>query len=419
MEDFWCDSLGPAADRFRFPEGRASKAGNPCGDDDQCGAGELCVANFCRRACLASSQCLSTVCIVTEENGLCAVPGEDCSPSSGLTCGSDGALRNACQGAHDCPRPDDLCLGGACVSNDEPWTRDGDLWGTCDYASERCEDDAIESCDTEAPGWNVVERCAAGQCKSDGRTAFCDACVRSCGGLFDEDVLASCDGGAPTLDKDCRDGFEVCSLGDAADQEAHCRPVVPSAPPSQPVAVASGYAIDPTEVTRAQYAAFLQTNPSIVSQGEDCAWNQTFRPQDWPWFDAPERAVQVDYCDAVAYCTSVGKSLCLPTQWHDTCSVGGQYDFPYGDSYESGRCSIDPRRDVASDPECTAQSGPYAGVYDMIGGVGEWVDHCAYGPTTVRAADSCKTRGTSVSQSCEIERTVRRDSIAGIRCCAL
>lgn len=419
MEDFWCDSIGLAADRFRFPEGRASKAGNPCGDDDQCGAGELCRDNYCRRACLASSQCLSTVCLIDDEGGLCALSQDDCAPGDGTTCGADGLERMVCAGASDCPHDNDLCLGGACYSNDEPVSRNGNPWGTCPYARERCEDDRVEQCDTLGPGWKKLEQCRADQCKSTGIEAYCDACVRSCGGIHAEDVYASCDSAEAELDTDCRDAFEVCSTGDANDEPAHCRAIVTSEPATSPVQVGAGgnaWRIDPTEVTRAQYAAFLQKSPSIVSQAEDCLWNETYRPPDWPWFDSPERAVQADFCDAAAYCKSVGKELCSAQQWYDTCSAGGQNDFPYGDTFEAGACSIDPRRDVGTSPDCST-TPPFAGVYDMVGGVGEWTDSCQHGSTSVRAADSCRTRGTSASQDCSVERTVRRDSVAGIRCC--
>jgi len=420
MEDFWCDSLGTSGDRFRFPEGRASKAGNPCGHDDQCGAGELCVDNYCRRACLASSQCLNNICIVDATGGLCSVPSnDDCVATDGLACGADGKLRNRCSLPNDCPRADDLCLGNACVSNDEAACK-GKPWGECKFASERCQSDKVEACDTAGPGWTKVESCLADQCKSTGLTAFCDSCQRSCGGVHAEDVFASCDAGEPSLEVDCKDAFEVCSTGDTNTDEPFCRTIVAGVPASKSVEVGNGtqWGIDPTEVTRAQYAAFLQKSPSTVSQRPECAWNETYRAPDWPWFEAPERAVQVDFCDAQAYCASVGKSLCSASQWYDTCSSGGTSDFPYGDAFESGRCSIDPRRDVGTNPECGAATGPFTGVVDMIGGVGEWTDSCAQGTTTVRAADTCKTRGTSASQGCDVERMVRRDSVAGIRCCS-
>jgi len=307
------------------------------------------------------------------------------------------------------------------MSNDEATTANGKLWGACDFGKERCEKDRVESCDTAGPGWTKVEQCLADQCKSTGLTAFCDACQRSCGGVHAEDVFASCDSDEPALELDCKDAFQVCSTGDTNTDEAYCRDIVPSAPASQPVEVGSGsqWRIDPTEVSRAQYAAFLQKAPSIVSQRPDCVWNQSYRPPDWPFFEAPERAVQVDFCDAQAYCASLGRSICSVPEWYDTCSSGGANEFPYGDAFESGRCSIDPRRDVGTNPECAAQTGPFAGVVDMIGGVGEWIDSCEKGATTVRAADSCKTRGTSASQGCEAERLVRRDSVSGIRCCSL
>ncbi len=421
MEDFWCDSLGTATDRFRFPEGRASNAGKACVEDHECGAGELCRESVCRRACLASSQCLDKICIVGEEGGLCTVRSETCEATEpGTICGNDGQLRQACQRQSDCPRAEDLCLGDACYSNDEEINKDDKLWGTCKFGNERCQNDRIESCDTVAPGWVKVEQCQEDQCKSTGLDAFCDACVRSCGGLHAEDVMSSCDAGEPQVELDCRDAYEVCSTGDDNREEPHCRDIVAGVPPTASVQVgaSSTWRIDPTEVTRAQYAAFLQKSPSIVSQSEDCAWNATYRAPDWPWFDAPDRAVQVDFCDAQAYCRSVGKQLCSAPQWYDTCSSGGANNFPYGDVFEQGRCAIDPRRDVGTNPECAAESGPFSGVMDMIGGVGEWVDACERGPTTVRAADSCKTRGTSASQSCEVERLVRRDSVAGFRCCS-
>lgn len=431
MEDFWCDSLGLAWDRFRFPEGRASKAGKPCSHDNQCGAGEYCIdasgqpstagssdgQATCRRACLASSQCLDEVCIVREDSALCSVPAESCTPEPGLVCGGDGALRLSCENHGDCPRAGDLCLGGACVSNDEAAVRRaGKSWGECDFGTERCNGDTIEVCDRIAPGWNAIETCGEGQCAESDGEAFCDSCVRSCVG---EDVYASCDGGAPALAIDCRDGFEVCSNGDAGDEPAHCRPVISAEPPAAPAQVGgeSGWHIDATEVSRAQYLTFLQTHPAPEAQRPECAWNTSFSPPDWPWFDSPHRAVQADHCDAVAYCASVGRRLCTVDEWYGTCSAGGTQDYPYGDTYASGVCSVDPRRDVGSSPECTGTGG-FSGVYDMIGGVGEWLDTCTLGTTSVRAADSCKTRGTSASQSCEVERTLRRDSIAGIRCCA-
>ena len=60
----------------------------------------------------------------------------------------------------------------------------------------------------------------------------------------------------------------------------------------------------------------------------------------------------------------------------------------------------------------------FDGVYDLIGGVGEWIDACAPDSGTTPAGDSCRTRGTSPSEPCTAARVMRRDSTAGFRCCA-
>lgn len=432
-DDFSCDTLGTAFDRDRWPAGRVPNAGGSCTHDFACGPGERCVDAVCRTTCLASGECPGSICLVRPEGGTCRLPGEaDCDTApADLVCGPDDTARIGCTTRLECPGPDDLCIGGACVANDESAGEDGARWGTCAAADTRCQGDVVQVCDLGGPGWNALETCPAGECLDEIAGARCDDCVSVCQG---EDVFERCGGATDfTLAVDCREAFEACSTGDDQRERPHCRAFVAAEPPSK-VVTAGGIDIDPTEVTRAQYLAFLQTRPDPKLQPPACAWNTSFAPPDGPWFTSPRRAVMVDHCDAEAYCAWAGKRLCgAPTGgpvtatmlgdastdgWFAVCTAGGQLDFPYGDVYQAGVCSDDPRRDVGSSPGCTSAVPGYTGVFDMIGGVGEWIDACVPGSGATPDADSCRTRGTSASEPCRAMRTMRRDSQAGFRCCA-
>lgn len=180
-------------------------------------------------------------------------------------------------------------------------------------------------------------------------------------------------------------------------------------PPGQPV-----FFIDATEVTIGKYAAWFETNPSLSQQETRCAWNTSFEPgaceagspcgcMDSGITVAGELAISpdvpvrcVDFCDAVAYCTGIGKHLCGGTQnlvlsgapdpsndpaqseWFYACSNGGTRAFPYGNQFSPQTCEDshgpfnDRPRNVGT-PGC--EGGP-PGVFDMSGNVEEWIDHC-------------------------------------------
>ncbi len=189
------------------------------------------------------------------------------------------------------------------------------------------------------------------------------------------------------------------------------------------VRVAEGYCVDTTEVTRAQYAAWLVTNPATVNSQDvaTCGWNTTFGPdagcqtsssvcQGTGCETHPQ--VCVDWCDAYAYCQAMGKRLCgkigggavdfndfgVPavSQWIGACSAQGQHRFPYGDVYQATACngwdsSVNGTLPVGSLPGCRTVALGYAGIYDLSGNVHEWEDSCVAGASTA----TCRTQGGS------------------------
>jgi formylglycine-generating enzyme required for sulfatase activity len=112
----------------------------------------------------------------------------------------------------------------------------------------------------------------------------------------------------------------------------------PVVEPATMVQLPAGFWIDSTEVTRAQYRAWLQTKPTYGGQPAECSWNDDYTPGcHWPAGEEPNHPVVcVDWCDAYAYCQGVGKRLCgkigggpngiddyadaTKSQWYYACS---------------------------------------------------------------------------------------------------
>jgi formylglycine-generating enzyme len=204
--------------------------------------------------------------------------------------------------------------------------------------------------------------------------------------------------------------------------------------------------VDPTEVTRADYEAWLASAPVDTGQLEECAWNASFVP------DASCMAqtavcqgacdshpqVCVDWCDAAAYCSAKGKRLCgsYPTGDDDwlkeedaselleACNETDTAQYPYGSSYAPGTCNgseagAGTTVPVGSKTGC-AHSHTAGKIHDLTGNVREWENACG-------AADYCRLRGGSFLESGEsstcwkVDKNVTRDSAApdiGFRCCA-
>jgi formylglycine-generating enzyme required for sulfatase activity len=179
--------------------------------------------------------------------------------------------------------------------------------------------------------------------------------------------------------------------------------------------VPGGYQIDATEVTRCQYFVWLETKPPVFDQLPACSWNGTFEPVHmWPPEGKGDHpVVGVDWCDAHAYCSAVGKRLCgkigggandytgfddyLTSQWHRACSSAGKNDFPYGNTYKTLACNGKEAGNattvaVGSLIDCQPGLADYAGIFDLSGNVWEWEDSCT---GDEGMADKCRLRGGS------------------------
>lgn len=194
--------------------------------------------------------------------------------------------------------------------------------------------------------------------------------------------------------------------------------------------------IDEQEVSVAQYNAFLSSSPDPSSQAVECDWNDSLEPgTECGIDDADENPITcVDWCDAQAYCRSVGKVLCRDdnakpadaevSSWFSACSAGQRNDYPYGDDYRQDLCNGADfgevmLRSASQQTGCAAENG----AINLSGNAAEWVDACN---NTSGATDDCLVRGGSYKQDanalrCETttgaDRETQRNDI-GFRCCA-
>jgi formylglycine-generating enzyme required for sulfatase activity len=142
------------------------------------------------------------------------------------------------------------------------------------------------------------------------------------------------------------------------------------------------FCMDATEVTNADYAAWLETGPDPAAQPAACAWNESFEPWDQVWpvpsdhMDHP--VTGVDFCDAEAYCRLASKRLCRPEEWVSACTHDGERVFPYGDSFIPSACNGNELGIDGSLPAgaLTSCEGGFPGLFNLAGNVTEWVDEC-------------------------------------------
>lgn len=207
--------------------------------------------------------------------------------------------------------------------------------------------------------------------------------------------------------------------------------------------------VDRTEVTRKEYAAWLNTSPSPLSQESVCSANVDFTPKTAECDDlnactsdaCPQ--VCVDWCDAYAYCKARGARLCgrfgggpiaysaytdpLVSEWFMVCSSDGLYSYPYGNEYDGSRChtpnlSSDHPKETGTHPMCRSPRPGFEDVLDLSGNVAEWEHAC----DSSSGSANCRARGGGFMDSpshtmCGASDAYPRDfrnREVGFRCCA-
>ena len=234
---------------------------------------------------------------------------------------------------------------------------------------------------------------------------------------------------------------------DTTTEETDAGSLCPTGPGPTMVSVGT-YCIDSTEVTNAQYAAFLVAKPDVCKQSPQCAWNTSFTPSSaWPAPTGKESnpVVYVDWCDAAAYCAFAGKRLCgriaggsnptgsytdaASSQWYRACSKAGAQTYPYGSTYSSTACNggdlaVGTTVAVGTKSGC---EGAYTGLFDLSGNAWEWEDSCDVSASG--ATDPCRLRGgswsdTAPSLRCDVNFLggfTARSKVynnVGFRCCS-
>jgi formylglycine-generating enzyme required for sulfatase activity len=251
------------------------------------------------------------------------------------------------------------------------------------------------------------------------------------------------------------------SAGSAGASE--CPLSLPGPPLIRVGAGDSGLCIDATEVTRAQYAAFLDAGGPTASM-TGCSWKSSWAPS----CEDPQSSrdalpvVCVDWCDAAAFCSWAGKRLCggrnglsVPPadadkpsrdQWSFACMSGPKaHSYVYGDTFDGGACNGTDREgtgctaggscqrtSAGTIPSCQSPEKGFKGVLDLIGNVAEWEDSCVAPPgSDDPSLVTCLVRGGSVhdgsSATCaQITTSLARNAAfpvtqslasTGFRCC--
>jgi formylglycine-generating enzyme required for sulfatase activity len=209
-----------------------------------------------------------------------------------------------------------------------------------------------------------------------------------------------------------------------------------------PVNIDGKFCVDSTEVTNSQYAMFVASvSPATFTQPIYCSWNDAFAPPGWvpPANEDSYPVVNVDFCDAWAYCAWAGKRLCgklggelagygdyLNGELYYACSGGSMMlPYAYGGTYDASACDTSSFVPAPVKAFSGCKSKVYPGLYDLGDNYAVWQDMC---DGVAGRTDTCRETepsdndyGVSTDYRCDVDNGDPRDHTAeglGIRCCS-
>jgi formylglycine-generating enzyme required for sulfatase activity len=143
----------------------------------------------------------------------------------------------------------------------------------------------------------------------------------------------------------------------------------PDEAPAHAVSVAP-FEIDKTEVTNAEFAAFVKATgyKTAVEESGGGSWRDYYvEGRD------NHPVVKVSWADAEAYCTWAGKRLPAETEWEYAARGADGRIYPWGNEWNPDACNGRERgiRGTAAVGSFAAGASPF-GVLDMAGNVREW-----------------------------------------------
>jgi len=284
----------------------------------------------------------------------------------------------------------------------------------CALGQYNCKGDVLQVCNAVGSGFDDVTTCPAGTCVQGASDCRGDGGGAGTGGAAGDSGAGGSTGGTGSSS-----GSGGGTASGGTEGSGTVSPECVGTQLTQLVGVTGGFSIDATEVTRCQYEVWLASTPPTTGQVSYCGWNKDYGPScEWPANGKGKHPVVcVDWCDANAYCKSVGRRLCgqigggaiatddvsdpVKSQWYAACSAGGQNDYPYGDTYQPYACNgYDAQNggtvEVGTMPDCQSPTSGYEGVYDLSGNVWEWTDSCGENTGNL---DMCPTFGGSTLES--------------------
>ena len=231
-------------------------------------------------------------------------------------------------------------------------------------------------------------------------------------------------------------GAGACALASGAVRAGPAMVLVEGAP--------GRYCIDTTEVTVAQFNAYLLDSGTLVDAPAACTAALSagslaaLRLVDNEPQDQDQPVDQVGECYAWSYCRWASKRLCgrvgdggpvsagdpaESTEWGYACVNGRQNTaYPYGQEYDAGVCNTEGSGPVpvASKGGCHGIAAPFDRIFDMSGNAWEYVNDLT--PTNTSADPWGGAwnghSGASCRPSGAFNGYVFDPEPSGFRCCA-